>query len=132
VEEDSLMEITEGTELTIDVLEWHEPAWEFGSPIAVLRPVVEYQTDGQSAESVVEDFCIRACVHGRVEQYPTQVEEGLVDRLYGLRTLQRRWAEAWGGKEFPVKEYSATRWHVRFVLDEDEELSFEVEEVEPA
>ncbi len=118
------IEVRDGTVLTIDVLRWNE-GWEFDCPVCVLRPVVRFSPNGDSAEDMVENLCIDASIDGHME---SELEDGVVDQQYPFATLKRRWAQARGGKQFPMKGYTASRFSVRFFPDQDG-LAFEVTEV---
>jgi len=112
------------------VLTWIEPAWEFDHPSVVLRPVVAFSPNGDAADVMIEELCLTAGLDRKLVSEP--VEDGLVDRIYSLRQLKRRWAEARRGVEFPVKGFEATRVRVRFVADPDTPGELTWEEIEDA
>jgi hypothetical protein len=124
------VEVCAGTKLIVDVLRWDEQ-WEFDCPVCVIRPVVRFSPNGESAEHMVEDLAIDASIDGVVRDEGT--ERGLVDRVYPLHTLRRRWNQARRGRVFGRKAYVATRWEVHFFPDPDapNELTFAYRELPP-
>lgn len=112
------IEVRDGTELTIDVLRWDE-GWDFDGPVCVLRPVIRFSPNGESAEHMVEDLCLNAAVDGFLTCEGTE-RGGLVDRQFPLASLKHRWAAARRGVHFPVKGYTASRFHVRFFATADD------------
>lgn len=122
---DRRIEVRDGTTLVVDVLRWNE-GWEFDCPVCVLRPVVRFSPNGDHADALVEALCFDAAMDGYVESESTA--SGVVDRQYPIKTLRRRWSEARGGKQFPVKCYTASRFRVRF-FDDADGLAFDVQEL---
>src|SRR5690349_6004773 len=94
--------VADGTTLTIDVLRWNE-GWEFDCPVCVLRPVIRFSPNGEEADQIVDDLCVSAVVDGFIESEGT--EDGLIDRVFPLKTLKRRWSMARAGRDFPMKQY---------------------------
>lgn len=47
-------------EIAFEGISWHEPAWEFGHPSLIFKPVVQYATN-ESLDSLIEWICIDAC-----------------------------------------------------------------------
>jgi hypothetical protein len=117
--------VADGSTITIDVLRWNE-GWEFDCPVCVIRPVIVFSPNGDSADQMVESLCIDASIDGVLRDEGT--EDGLIDRTFPLRALKRRWAAARRGVEFPIKQYEAFRFRVRFVRNAENELDFDVEE----
>jgi hypothetical protein len=120
------IEVREGTELTVDVLRWDE-GWDFDAPVCVLRPVIRFSPNGEHTDEVAESLAENAAVDGFVTGDVT--ENGLVDRQFPIALLRRRWSEAWRGKDFPLRQYTAARYHVRFSRDADGEMQQSVTEV---
>lgn len=118
--------VGDGTTLTFDVLRWHE-GWDFDCPVCILRPVIRFSPNGDEADQIVDDLCVNASVDGYVDCEGT--ENGLIDRQFSFASLKRKWSMARAGKEFPVKDYVASRFSVRFFAGEDG-LEFEMTEVE--
>jgi hypothetical protein len=121
--------VVAGTTLTFDVLRWDE-GWDFDCPVCVLRPVLRFSPNGEHADQIVDDLCVDAITDGYLTSEDT--EDGLIDRQYPLASLKQRWAAAWRGKEFPVRQYTASRFVARFMDDPHEpgELTFEIVEQE--
>jgi hypothetical protein len=119
--------------ITVDVLVWDE-GWEFDHPSCILRPIVRFSPNGDSAERMVEDLAIDVATHTPLRPDAEHDVRGrvVVDRQYPLATLKRRWAESWRGKEFPRYRYTASRWQVRFYNDQDGELAFDYEQLPPS
>lgn len=118
------LRILPGAELVVDVLRWHE-GWDFDCPVCVLRPVVRFSPNGESAEQLVESLCLDACVDGALY---SEAEDGLVDRQFPIGMLKRRWAAARRGVVFPVRQYKAYRFRVRFHPNTLGELEFDMED----
>ncbi len=118
-----MAEIRDGTTFVIDVLRWNE-GWDFDCPVCVIRPVVVFSPNGESADQIVEALCIDASIDGVMRDEGT--EGGLVDRQFPLRRLKQRWSDARRGFSFPTKRYDASRFRVRFFVNAENELDFEV------
>jgi hypothetical protein len=118
--------VREGTAFTVDVLRWDEE-WDFDAPVCVLRPVIRFSPNGEHTDEMAEQLAEDAAIDGFVDGEGT--ENGLIDRQFPLALLKRRWSEAWRGKEFPVRQYTAARYHVLFSRDADGELQPSVTEV---
>lgn len=119
--------VRDGTELTVDVLRW-DAGWEFDCPVCVLRPVVRFSPNGEEADQIAESLAEDAAITGLVEGEEPD-EDGLIDRQYRLATLKRRWGEAWRGKDFPNRGYTAARFRVRFTRNAEGDLGYTLTEV---
>ena len=109
-----MIEVKDGTEIIVKVLEWHE-GWEFDHPILVLSPVIRYSPNGESAEYMAEDLGIDLCVDGKAENhdYTSEFEW----RGWKLDYLNKVYSQARKGKKFPKKCHKATEYRLRFFLD---------------
>lgn len=105
-----LFSVSEGDVITVDCLEWIDPYWEFDNPTVVLRPIYrEYETT--HTDGAIEDVLLDLCCDG-----PVPVRHGPPQR-WNEKTLRQRFREALGGKEFPQRNYRATRQVVRITHD---------------
>lgn len=107
--------VTAGDVVTVDVLEWIDPYWEFDNPTVVLAPIYrEFETT--HTEGAIEDVLLDICCD---ETAPIFI--GGIDgpRRWNVATLKRRFREAIAGKEFPERNYRAQRVKVRIVREAD-------------
>ncbi len=122
--------ISDGTVITVDVLRWDE-GWDFDCPCCVLRPALRFSPNGDHTDELAESFAEDAAFNGYIESEPA--ENGVIDRQFPVALLKRRWRDAWNGKEFPRRQYTAARYRVRFYNEQDEGetiLAYDVEEVD--
>lgn len=112
-----------GDRIIIDVIRW-DAGWEFDCPTVVLRPVLAVFENGcscaEAAERVAEDVCIT----GELQTEPPEAWW----RSPSLKRLKRAWARARRGLP-GFDQYSASRYEVRFVSDEDGALDYEIASV---
>lgn len=113
--------VSEGDELTFDVLTWQHEGYEFGRPCLMLSPVVRENSDSDP-DSLIESVCIDAVVDGRLVRNNEQHQ--IEWRGWNLGQLRRRFREALAGKHFPIAGYYATRKRVRIVRDKHDDLTW--------
>ena len=107
------VEVKPGLETRIRGLRWDD-GWEFYCPVVIIDPVLRVYEDGRSLEQAIEDLCIDASITGQMKD-----EEAW------------RWEEAPGGslaylrRKYHRKHVQTVDCKVRFVLDEDGEVSWE-------
>jgi len=112
------MKVEEGSILIFDVMQWHDPLWQFGFPSICLRPVVRYYENGSHIDQIVEDICIEASLVGSLKEHKYDWWG------YKLSTLKRRFSDAVKGKYFPTLQCQAKRVTVHFFKNEDGDLSW--------
>jgi len=119
------IDIKDGSEVIVRVLEWRED-WEFDHPTLILSPVIRYSPNGDSPEEMVESLGVDACVGGFITG--EDVSQEFSWRKWSLKYFNRVYKEARNGKKFPVKNYTATEYLIRFFLNGEQELEFAVYE----
>ena len=108
-----VVEVKPGTKMRIRGLRWDD-GWRYGSPVALIDPVLKVYEDGRSLERAIEDLCIDACVCGVLKD-----EEAW------------RWEAAPGGslaylrRKFYRTHVQRVDCKVRFIVDDDGELWWE-------
>ncbi len=106
--------ITPGLEITVRALRW-DAEWEFDCPVAIIAPVFRCHEDGCSLDYAVESFGIDCCIDGKIAGHDNKFwDEG---RGWSMEYLKRKFYRKW--TQTLVQK-------IRFVLDEDGELSFEI------
>ena len=65
-------------------LEWQEPQWEFDHPTVILKPLISYSPNGESAEKMIEDMCIDLCITADDIQENSMLDED-VSKEFGWR-----------------------------------------------
>ena len=109
--------VHEGDRVTIDCLEWIDPYWDFDNPTVVLRPIYrEFETD--HAEGAIEHVMLDLVCYGTV---PRRIGP---PQRWNENYLRRIFQAALDGKEFPQRNYRATR--ATFIIGKDGDgLTFE-------
>ena len=121
--------VDDGKVVTVDVLTWDED-WEFDNPVCILRPVVRYSPNGDDPYRMVEELAEDLAFHGSVDSEAD--DDGMIDRQFPLKSLKRRWGANRGGKQFPRRRYTASRFRVFFYANDAGELEFDIAEVPAA
>ena len=112
-----MIELKDGTEIVVKILEWYEESWEFDRPTLVLFPVIRYSPNGKSVEYMAEDLGINLCVEGKAENHDYTSE--LEWRGWKLDYLNKVYSQVRKGKKFPKKRYKATEYRLRFFTSAD-------------
>lgn len=115
------IDIKDGTEVIVRVLEWREN-WEFGHPTLILSPVIRYSPNGDSPEEMVESLGINGCVDGFLSG--EDVNQEFSWRKWNLKKFNTVYYEALRGKKFPVKNYVAKEYILRFFYNDKNDLTF--------
>lgn len=118
------MKIEAEMEIEITGLTWIEEQWEFDHPSVILTPIKRYSPNGDSADQMIEDLCIDACVDGELKDEDCDKEFGW--RGWRWEYLRRVYRQCVSGKEFPHKDYQAFSAKIRFYLDENGQLDSEL------
>ena len=115
------VKVENGTVIQVCALEWRED-WEFDFPTVILRPVHRYSPNGDGINRMIEELGIKACAEGELKD--ENDDDEFQWRGWSWARLHRVFNESLRGKEFPKKGYRARRVKMRFILDDEGDLSF--------
>lgn len=110
----TLLRVVPGLEITVRAMRW-SAGWEFDCPTAVISPVFREYEDGRSTEGAIEDLCIDAILDGEIKSNDIKFWEEF-----------RGWSMDYLERKFYRKHVQRETQRIRFILDEDGELSWEV------
>jgi hypothetical protein len=106
------IEVKPGVEFKIRAIRW-DAGWEFDCPAAIISPVLYTSEDGSSFEHLIESFMIDCCIDGKMPSHDPKFWEW------------RGWDMPYLRRKYYRKNTQRADVLVRFVLDEDGELSWE-------
>lgn len=119
------MKVKEGDILEFLAISWNEPQWEFDHPTVILQPIIEYSSNGIDPETMIENLAIDLCCNEDVVD--EDVSEEFEWRRWKLSTLKRVAKEKLQGKDiWKTKIREVIKQKIKFIKDENNDLSFEV------
>lgn len=114
-------------------ISWSEPQWEFDHPTVVLKPFIQYSSNGEDCEMMIEDMAIDVAIDadtiiGNGDIKDDDVSQEFEWRGWRLEYLRRVARERLAGKDtWKTKIRNVVKQKIRFYKQGDE-MEFEVME----
>ena len=118
------MKVKDGDVVEFLAIEWDEPQWDFDHPCVILKPVIEYSPNGESAEHMIEEMAITLSCEDEIED--EDVSQEFDWRGWKLETLRKVAKERLAGKDtWKTKIRSVVKQKIKFFID-DGDIAFEI------